>query len=170
MSKQNIGISGENRQRAKILTSPNQRRLRRQLLNEKVMNEYRKQVDKYKREQEIYKKNVECERKLFQSVCKRIGRDFSDKMAEYRDSVEYIKVETFKPRPNLNIKNTDLPKMDELRAFLKVRLELVRKGNGTYTYATIPASKEGLIQKCVEVKRNLIKQPRFPEPNQPELL
>ena len=144
----NHGISQENRQRAKILSSPSQIEERRKLVYEKRKTSYKKQKQLYDTESDEYDRNRSCTMKIF------------DIMANHKIStgvIEEDQVSSFTFMEMCSNITVDILTQNkkyilnaEAKSFIRVRSEvsLVR---GRLTYKNIPDRKEDVLKRLVQI-------------------
>ena len=167
--EQNMGISLENRQRAKSLSSNAQIEQRRDRVHEELMKKYRKMEKLYLCEHEEYNMNNRCENmivKLYKEQMKNNGtstdgNDVSNlpvtngnpqlSFHEIADKITYHMVKLFAEK---------IRKL-EIRAFVRVRSQSAMKG-GRIAYTNVPILKPLLASKMFELITVPVKDKLFP--------
>ena len=161
------GISQENRQRAKILSSPCQIEERKKLIYEKQMVSYQKKKNLYDAESNKYDMNQRCMSKLF------------DIMAEYKvkkgilneQQIPSMSFDTMCHDITFDIVNINKKFIlsAEAKSFIKVR-SVVALTRGRLTYKNVPDLKEDVLRRLVEMISYLVKGRYFvTEPSKPTL-
>ena len=157
-------ISSENRHRAKILSSEVQVKERRQLVNDKRIQEYNVKKKLYDMEQHDVEMNRQCEIKFVQFIVK-ANPDLLVKSGN-QGNIDY---HTVQRHLTLSLMQGNVSKLrnNELKAFIKVRSKKSIKRR-KIAYSNIPSNKDALITKCVQLKMvacsdSIISRPVYPQ-------
>ena len=154
-----MGISCENRQRAKILSSPTQREERRMLAvaNQEEMRQHR--IEQFQRQERIYDMNTQCENKLYQSFRSSFLLTYDptsvmDVEISTRTCFEQIKMlitrSHFTKRQGVDSKH--IPVNEQLKAFIQARDKPHMRGRTlTFSISLSGLNKDALIDKAVEL-------------------
>ena len=162
-----FGVSQENRQRAKILSSEMQILERRKLIHSKRLDLYKKQKSLYDTESKEYQLNKKCEAKILEIMAEIKTRDENISCADSHtmNFVDMTKGITY----NIVMEKKKSILCNEAKAFLKVRsnVNLVR---GRLAYQNIPKRKDDILRKLVSVIDQPVRERFFAtEPVEPVL-
>ena len=164
-----VGISQENRQRAKILTSPTQIQERLDLIHQKKMNKYYQLMSLYMAEEKIHSGNIECETKIASLF-----------LAYWNATITNASVNNDNNTPMLNINSSYSAIADRLTydwvlsckssltknnldCFVKARSE-PRIRSGKLSYINIPKNKPELFEKLWELHNAVVAFRKYEAP------
>ena len=160
----NNDISGENRHRAKVLTSEVQRNKRRKMVNEKRIGEYQIKKRLYDSEQKDSDMNKACEQKIIDIVLNsrpdiRVQANSQFNNIGYNMVQDYLTIAMLREHSSKVLSN-------ELKSFIQVRSQR-RIKQSKISYSNVPTSKDDLMKKCVEMRAKshsdcLCEQPVYP--------
>jgi hypothetical protein len=160
VSKANLTIASENRQRAKIMSSNKQRILRESDRKRKTENTLRILWKYYSEELIVFNRNSECERLIVQQCMKRHGGEESVFKPKISDTVS----DDFGNKETKGV----TPSKQMLIAFIKVRSLDGRQvlKNGSVRYASGLSSKKrvDLVNECVRLKDTKMLDPYLERP------
>ena len=142
--EKNHGVSQENWQQAKILSSPTQILKCKQLNHEKRVAQYQKQKQLYDSETKDLELNEICEKKLYQIMMKHrhIVQAEGSQSLSFHDMCKDMDISVI-----MENKKTILSV--EAKAFIKVRSE-ARVSRGRISYKNLPDLKDDVLAKVVE--------------------
>lgn len=156
-----VGVSLENRQRAKIISNDVQIQERKDLLLQKQLEYVNKRKVVYDNEDKVYRTNALCEEKICQTVNLRLNQSVPSEHVSNFLSYDQI---------CSNITLIDFTKSQsritniELQAFIKVRT-IAKLQRGKIIYAKLQSSKKpDLIKRAFELCRKQVYNRFFQDP------
>ena len=165
----NMNISLENRQRAKVLSSPVQIEARQLIVDDKKRQHYLRQKAVFDKEQQLYEMNDQCERKLVRLI---VEKDTSERVKnETSNDTLHRNIETIpystvmdKIQPSMLESRTESKILNkDMVSFIKVRSVCMIRGL-TQTYKDIPTRRDKLIARLIELRQVEVKPRHFPLP------
>ena len=151
-----FGITQENRQRAKVLSSTRQIAERKQVIYQKKLDHYQKCLQLYQSETKDYVLNKRCENKLVDIIT-----SYKHQLA--RSSLSINEVTPLPVNVNMTVKETcngltlevvlakkSIILIPEARAFVKVRSNAAIV-HGRRSFQNIPLLKDDILEKVVEM-------------------
>ena len=163
-----MNIALENRQRAKVLSSPVQIEACNAVVAKKKLIHYQKQKAVFDKEANTYMMNEKCEIKLLELVNMANGIR-SDNVTAINSSEEELLYNSFsqvKGKINIELFNLkDAPKIinKEIIAFVKVRSVCHLRGT-KLTYKDILNRRDKLLIRLVELRNTTVRPPMFTQP------
>ena len=156
--EKSFGVSQENRQRAKILSSKTQIYKRKKLVYNKKLEQYRKELALFKNEVKEYALNAKCKSKL-------LGIMVDIKTGEgslSEDDIHSMTFESVRGDIMMDILNTRKKSIlcNEGKAFVKVQSKR-QFVTGRLAYEDVPERKDDVLQKMVVVINSAVKDKYF---------
>ena len=162
-----FGISKENCQRAKVLSSETQRKERIKLKESIIKKVAEKKIELAIDESKKYTLNKECEERVLSAFHEIRRRQISNNnKIDSKDSLTFADIQPLITsihfgRHNYKNLSKTKPNCDHLKAFIQVRKPVSKHKNGTPIYYSLHKNnKEALIDICVDVG-SLLVRPRL---------
>ena len=170
-------INQEHWQRAKVLSSKQQRAERRDNINKARQKTYDRAVQLRDSESLLYQENESCEQKVLNAVNKLmvvppspIDNQQYTQYSNFESVVPFLTTRHF----GLTVQRGQLslyPTVTQLKAFYKVRHPRSFRGSSDKPqYCTPPTKKADLIQACLNCAKNTVIERHFNEPVTPLML
>lgn len=164
VSKHNLGISNENRQRAKIITSEYQRELRKEFIQQEAQKEYQKLVVKYNKQEQLFSENTVCENKVIKIV-KTKYVDLGESVSSLKDCDGYITSQLL-----TSTKEYEVPSVKELKASIKLRQQDLSYKNGCPSFNGLQGNKEDVIRVFLSSLNRSVMDRYMEEPQNPNII
>ena len=163
-----MNIALENRQRAKVLSSPVQIQACETVIMKKKQILYQKQMAVYKKETKMYEMNECCEMKLIElmNAANRSTIDNNTMSSSSNGGHNFHSFLSAKTNIDINLfslKGTSKIINKELAAFIKVRSVCHLQGN-TLTFKDIPNRRDKLLGRLVQLRDTDVRPRMFPVP------